>query len=93
MPIKNFIYKAIYLKSSLIFNNFNLKFFLILGLIEGLIYKFIINLKSFLIVFSIIKNLNTFLPFYSLGLIIYSIVFNIIVNLKSFFVKDIKIGI
>ena len=52
-----------------------------------------VNLKPFLAVLNIIKNLNTLSPSYILGLVVYSIVLSIIVNLKSPLVKDVGIGI
>ena len=74
-------------------SNPNLKSLLALGLIEKLVYRFIVNLKSFLAAFGTIKNLNTLLPPYALGLIIYSAMLSTIVNLKSPSVKDVGIGI
>jgi hypothetical protein len=93
LPAGNFIYRAIYLKSFLILGNPNLKSLSASGLIEKLVYKFIVNLKPSLAVLSIIKNLNIFSPFYALGLITYSAVLNTIVNSKSPPVKDVGIGI
>ena len=71
----------------------NLKSFLALGLTEKLVYKSIVNPKKFLVALSIIKNLNTLLFFYILGLITHNTVLSAIVNLKSFSIKDVRIGI
>jgi len=76
-----------------VLSNPNLKSFLALGLIEKLVYKSIVNLKPSLVALSAIKNLNTLLPFYTLGLIVYSVVLSAIVNLKSSPIKDVRIGI
>jgi hypothetical protein len=76
-----------------VLGNPNLKSLPALGLIEKLIYKFIVNLKPSLAVFSAIKNLNTLPPPYTLGLIIYNTVLSAIVNSKSPPIKDIGMGI
>ena len=73
--------------------NPNLKSLLALGLIEKLVYKSIVNPKPSLTALGAIENLNTLLPSYALGLIIYSVVLSTIVNLKSPPIKDIRIGI
>jgi len=74
-------------------SNPNLKSFLALGLIEKLVYRSIVNLKPSLAALSAIENLNTLLPFYTLGLIAHSVVLSAIVNLKSSPIKDVRIGI
>jgi len=103
LSTRNSIYRAVYLKSPLALfllnlivaalSNPNLKSFLALGLIEKLVYRFIVNLKSFLVALGAIKNLNTLLPSCVLGLIAYNAVLSTIVNLKSPLVKDVGIGI
>ena len=77
----------------MVLSNPNLKSLPALGLTEKLVHRSIVNPKSFLAELSAIENLNTLLPSYSLGLIIYSVVLSTIVNLKSPFVKDVGIGI
>ena len=77
----------------MVLSNPNLKSLLALGLTEKLVYRSIVNLKPSLAALSAIKNLNTLLPSYALGLIIYSIVLSTIVKLKSPPVKDVGIGI
>ena len=52
-----------------------------------------VNPKPSLAALGAIKNLNTLLPPYALGLIIYSAVLSSIVNLKSPPIKDVGIGI
>jgi len=99
---RNFIYKTIYLKSplalfplkltALVLSDPNLKPFLTLGLIEKLVYRFIVNLKPFSVALGAIKNLNTLLPSYVSNSITHSIVLNTIVNLKSP-IKDVGISI
>ena len=74
-------------------SNPNLKSRLALGLIEKLVYRSIVNLKPSLAALGAIENLNTLLPSYSLGLIVYSVVLSTIVNLKSPPIKDLRIGI
>jgi len=93
LPTGNSIYRAIYLKSPLALSNPNLKSFLALGLIGGLVYRFIVNLKPFLAALGAIENLNTLLPSYSLDLIARSAVLSAIVNLKSSPIKDVGISI
>jgi len=52
-----------------------------------------VNLKSFLVALSAIKDLNTLLPSYVLGLIVNNTVLSAIVNLKSPPIKEVGIGI
>jgi len=73
--------------------NPNLKSLPALGLIEKLVYRSIVNPKTFLVALGAIENLNTLLPPYTLGLIVYSAILSTIVNLKSPPVKDVGIGI
>ena len=74
-------------------SNPNLKSLLALGLTEKLVYRSMVNPKPSLVALGAIENLNTLLPPYALGLIIYSAVLSIIVNLKSPPIKDVGIGI
>ena len=74
-------------------SNPNPKSLLASGLIGGLVYRSIVNLKPFLVALGDIENLNTLLPSRGLGLIARSVVLSAIVNLKSPPIKDVGIGI